>query len=73
MKLRRLKVGDKIRIAYDLDYGKYADLTENMFQYAGKTAVITKMCGSPNPIVKFRIDLDKGRYYWYADAVVGVE
>lgn len=73
MKLKRLKVGDKIRIACDLDYGKYTDLTENMFQYAGKTATITKMCGSPNPIVKFRIDLDKGRYYWYADAVVGVE
>ncbi len=72
MKIRRLKVGDKIRIACDLDYGRYTDLTEGMFQYAGKTATITKMCDSPNPIVKFRIDLDKGRYYWYADAVVGV-
>lgn len=30
------------------------------------------MCSS-NPIVKFKIDLDMGRYYWYADAVVGVE
>ena len=73
MKLRRLKPGDKIRIACDLDYGRYTDLTEGMFKYAGKTATITKMCDTPNPIVKFRIDLDKGRYYWYADAVVGVE
>lgn len=72
MKLRRLKAGDKIRIACDLDYGKYTDLTGGMFQYAGKTATITKMSNSPDPIVKFRIDLDEGRYYWYADAVVGV-
>lgn len=71
MKIRRLKVGDKIRIACDLDYGRYTDLTEGMFQYAGKTATITKMCSS-NPIVKFKIDLDMGRYYWYADAIVGV-
>lgn len=42
MKIRRLKVGDKIRIACDLDYGRYTDLTEGMFQYAGKTATITK-------------------------------
>lgn len=73
MKIRRLKVGDKIRIACDLDYGRYTDLTEDMFQYAGKTATITKMFNNPNPIVKFRIDLDMGRYYWYADAVVGIE
>lgn len=73
MKIRRLKVGDKIRIACDLDYGKYTDLIEDMFQYAGKTATITKICDSSNPIVKFRIDLDKGIHYWYADAVVGVE
>lgn len=73
MKLRRLKVGDKIRIACDLDYGRYTDLTEGMFQYAGKTATIVKMDNNPSPIVRFRIDLDKGRYYWYADAVVGVE
>ena len=73
MKLRKLKVGDKIRIACDLDYGKYTDLTRNMFQYAGKTATITQMVNNSDPIVKFRIDLDEGRYYWYADAVVGVE
>lgn len=73
MKLRRLKAGDKIRIACDLDYGRYTDLTEGMFQYASKTATIVKMDNNPSPIVRFRIDLDEGRYYWYADAVVGVE
>lgn len=72
MKIRRLKVGDRIRIACDLDYGKYNDLTDDMFKYAGKTATIIKMYNDSTPIVRFRIDLDEGRYYWYADAVVGV-
>ena len=72
MKIRILKVGDKVKITEDLSCGRYRDTMSSMYKYAGHVGTIVKKCGSLDGI-NYKLDIDDERYFWYPDALTLVE
>ena len=68
MKIRRFKVGDKVKIAKDLSIGGYRYVEERMLDYAGKEAEIIAVISETDPIV-FLLDVDNARFYWCSDTL----
>lgn len=68
IKIRRFKVGDKVKITKDLNTDNYKDVVGQMINYAGKEAKIIGIKDEIDPI-NFSLDVDNGRFCWYPDAL----
>lgn len=68
----KLKVGDKVEIAEDLDSGWYFDINEDMYKYKGSVGVIQSV-NNDNYMFSYTLDVDENdecrRWSWYADAL----
>lgn len=72
MKIKILKVGDKVKITEDLSRGKYRDVINEMCQYAGYFGTIVMKCGSID-CINYKLDVDNQMYFWYPDALTLIE
>lgn len=69
----KFKVGDRVTIVSeremeDFQYSeKWPGVALNMYDYCGRTAVITSICKSADNGSYFYIDIDNGSYIWTGD------
>lgn len=72
MKIKILKVGDKVKITESLARGKYRDIVSEMCQYAGYVGTIVRRYVSID-CINYKLDVDNQIYFWYPDALTLIE
>lgn len=72
MKIKILKVGDKVKITESLARGEYRDVVSEMCQYAGYAGTIVERCRSID-YINYKLDVDNQMYFWYPDALTLIE
>ena len=74
--MKNLKVGDKVKIKQDLVFGKFYNdcmYTAPMEKYAGKVATITNVFHDSETEVNYKLDIDKGKWFWDSEMIELVE
>ena len=74
--MKNLKVGDKVKIKQDLVLGKFYNdcmYTADMSKYAGKVATITNVFQDSETEVNYKLDIDKGKWFWDSEMLISVE
>ena len=74
--MKNLKVGDKVKIKQDLVFGKFYNdcmYTADMVKYAGKVATITNVFHDSETEVNYKLDIDKGKWFWDSEMIEPVE
>ena len=74
--MKNLKVGDKVKIKQDLVFGKFYNdcmYTVPMEKYAGKVATITNVFHDSETEVNYKLDIDKGKWFWDSEMIEPVE
>lgn len=69
-------VGDKVSIREGLQLGKfYGDCgyVRDMLQYEGKVATITNVFHDSETEVNYKLDIDKGKWFWDSEMIEPVE
>ena len=69
-------VGDKVSIREGLQLGKfYGDCgyVRDMLQYEGKVATITNVFHDSETEVNYKLDIDKGKWFWDSDMLISAE
>lgn len=59
--MHKHKSGDIVTIKYDLEVDGDAGIVDVMTRYAGKTAVIRSLEAND----AYKLDIDRGVYYWW--------
>ena len=69
-------VGDKVSIREGLQLGTfYGDCgyVSDMLQYEGKVATITNVFHDSETEVNYKLDIDKGKWFWDSEMLISVE
>ena len=74
--MKNLKVGDKVKIKQDLVLGKFYNdcmYIADMSKYAGKVATITNVFHDSETEVNYKVDIDKGKWFWDSGMLISTE
>ena len=74
--MKNLKVGDKVKIKQDLVLGEFYNhcgYHAPMEKYAGKVATITTVFHDSETEVNYKLDIDKGKWFWDSEMIEPVE
>lgn len=69
-------VGDKVSIREGLQLGKFCGdcgYVRDMLQYEGKVATITNVFHDSETEVNYKLDIDKGKWFWDSDMLISAE